>query len=459
MIKEKHSYFCTTSELTMVRDSQASTPHRYDSTTYFGQSNLVKEEQTANFLEDYVSGARSVRPEDEELLLSIFAVSSFSHYKRLKRNLTEAVNKYKKIKIKMLQDEALKFKLKSTNYNFLNNKKEMRKLSSHDLLLAHTLLKNETSFNTEKLIDKIRSYAVLHIKDVTNGKIAKDEEFDLLSDKFGANFAKHYTKRENNQSNKHQQTSSALPKKISFGTKIKSLFNEKLSAFHMPKLPNINFKKFVKPLKKVSKAALVVVSTLTLGYFGHKMINPSSSESDKALPTFKIETPKQVTPEQNQNVQEKSIETGKTADFANEALNKAYKNRFDSSLEILLGQEKRDVLYAKIDKLAQNGKIEYSNGTTREWYAHAFTMYQKITPYSKETSAIKNLLNGKDIDKAYINSLVIQAKRNGTGVKGTSDYSSFDNADEALQQKHIHNRNLVKSQQKILLQNENSLGY
>ena len=182
-----------------------------------------------------------------------------------------------------------------------------------------------------------------------------------------------------------------------------------------------------------------------LGFFGgrfaHNQFNKTSNAPHKENTEVKVNTPVKT---------KKVVEDTKTADFSKElsALEKAYKNRFDTSLEIILGVQKRNQLYQKIDNLAKEGKIQYKDGTTREWYAHAFTMYNQLAPYSKENKVIKDLLAGKDVDKNYINSLVVKAGRNGKGIEASGSYSAFDKADKSLQMKHIKNRKAVKMAEK-----------
>ncbi len=203
---------------------------------------------------------------------------------------------------------------------------------------------------------------------------------------------------------------------------------------------------------KWTKRAAVVAGLALVGYFAGKTI---SSLMEKPVKDAKQNNTENVVKRQDpakQQIQRQTDKKKETADFAkeSEALEKAYKNRFDTSLKIILGEKARDQLYQQIDQLAQNGKIEYQDGTTREWYAHAFTMYNQLAPNSDENKNIKALLDGKDIDKTYINSLVIKAGRSGSGIQATGTYSAFDHAPKELQQQHLKNRKAVKQAETAL---------
>lgn len=199
--------------------------------------------------------------------------------------------------------------------------------------------------------------------------------------------------------------------------------------------------------KKWTKKAAVVTGLAFVGYFGGKFVQNQFSKADDNAKQNKTEvTVKQQQPVQQKVSKSQKNKESKTADFTKEmsALEKAYKNRFDTALKIILGETARDKLYQQVDSLEKAGKIEYKDGTTREWYAHAFTMYNQLAPNSKENKAVKNLLSGGNEDKAYIHSLVIQSGRDGRGIQASGTYSAFDHADKKLQQQHLKNRKAVK---------------
>ena len=194
----------------------------------------------------------------------------------------------------------------------------------------------------------------------------------------------------------------------------------------------------------------MVAGLALLGYIGGKTYQHFADKADDGQKQDKTETVVKTQPEVQKKKAAEPKKTEKTADFAKElsALDKAYKNRFDTALKIILGEQGRDQLYSQVDKLAKDGKIEYKDGTTREWYAHAFTMYDQLAPNSKENKAIQALLSGQGADKEYINSLVMQAGRDGKGIKASGSYSAFDHAPKELQQQHLKNRKAVKDAEK-----------
>lgn len=409
---------------TLIR-AQSGVRQKYDPNETFGSFARSVENQSAIFLEDYIHGEVKLTPEAAEMMPDFFTILRQSGYGRIHKLLKKAETAYKEEIILRHKEEEKKKRFADTDCEILNNKKKAAQLSSKDMLLIASLLKDIKNSSTKKKEDKLKGFAMNKIERTLKGEIPADEDFDTLTKMFGTYRQK--TQVQNRIAQGTLNTDASQKKNATKETTDKRANNK-------TKQHRSGHSHFWKKLWKATKRTTIVAGLALLGYVGiksvHSEMNKSSSDTPKSPKTEVVSKTSQTTKNTQKEV--------KTADFSKEqsALNKAYKNRFDTALEIILGKEARDNLYKQIDALEKSGKIEYKDGTTREWYAHAFTMYAKITPNSKENKAIKDFLAGKNNDKDYINSLVVKAGRTGSGVKGSGKYSSFDKAPTELQQKY-----------------------
>ena len=537
----------------MIVDAQLGISPGYDPNDVYGSFSRTIEQQSANFLEDYIADEIILTPEAEKLLPQFFDALSESKYYRIKQSLEKARDHQRVLVIERHKTEVLaeyrrnekkKF-FEQQRFNILEKKKEAAKLSSEDILIIFNALNEPKPFSTTKMHDKLRSLALLKIEKTLKGEIPADEHFAQLAREFGTYQQKNMVERkiregsiktdniaaipltpvqkkasksrkqqtvsdvtQHQKANKKQTTAetrqhpeadkqqtatetkrhpeadkkqtatetkqhpeagkqqiaaetkqhqTAKPEKLSSADKnvaaSRADENGPIAIVEQPSRPQSKKKEKNKKQRsslfarawKWTKRAAVVAGLALFGYLAGKTI---SSLTEKPVKDSKQNNTEKVVKQKTttQQAQKQTVKEKGTADFAKEraALEKAYKNRFDTSLKIILGEKARDQLYQKIDRLAQDGKIEYQDGTTREWYAHAFTMYDQLAPNSKENKDIKKLLAGKDVDKAYINSLVVKAGRTGTGIQATGTYSAFDHAPKELQQQHIKSRKAVK---------------
>ena len=552
----------------MIVDAQLGISPDYDPNDVYGSFSRTIEQQSANFLEDYIADEIILTPEAEKLLPQFFDALSESKYYRIKQSLEKARDHQRVLVIERHKTEVLaeyrrnekkKF-FEQQRFNILEKKKEAAKLSSEDILIIFNALNEPKPFSTTKMHDKLRSLALLKIEKTLKGEIPADEHFAQLAREFGTYQQKNMVERkikegsiktdniaaipltpvqkkasksrkqqtvsdvtQHQKANKKQTTAetrqhpeadkqqtatetkrhpeagkqqiaaetkqhpeagkqqiaaetkqhpeagkqqiaaetkqhqTAKPEKLSSADKnvaaSRADENGSIAIVEQPSRPQSKKKEKNKKQRssffarawKWTKRAAVVAGLALFGYLAGKTI---SSLTEKPVKDSKQNNTEKVVKQKTttQQAQKQTVKEKGTADFAKEraALEKAYKNRFDTSLKIILGEKARDQLYQKIDRLAQDGKIEYQDGTTREWYAHAFTMYDQLAPNSKENKDIKKLLAGNDVDKAYINSLVVKAGRTGTGIQATGTYSAFDHAPKELQQQHIKSRKAVK---------------
>lgn len=102
-----------------------------------------------------------------------------------------------------------------------------------------------------------------------------------------------------------------------------------------------------------------------VGYFGGKFVQNQFSKADDNAKQNKTEvTVKQQQPVQQKVSKSQKNKESKTADFTKEmsALEKAYKNRFDTALKIILGETARDKLYQQVDSLEKPEKLNTKTG-------------------------------------------------------------------------------------------------
>ena len=435
--------------LKLIAEAQAGINPNYDPKEIFGVYSRVTERQSADFLEDYIAGSVALTPEALDIMSDYLAILKRSKYHRIVKSIKKAEDRYKLELIRKYKDDEKKKAFQATQFKILHNKKEAILLSSKDMLLIDSLLKNEKKYSTTKLKDKLRSFAMEKSRRTLRGEIPADEDFVKLVSTFGT-----YQQK--------QQTASKIESLVPVSQE-KTKNNHSVSPQEKEKENKKQSQKSTVSTKKSARKGIwskslrwakevFFVAGLTLaGYFGGKFVQNQFSKADNNAKQNKTEVVAKVKQQVTEKVEaQKSPQTIEYSEAVT-VLEKAYKNRFDTSLEIILGKTARDNLYQQIDKLAEDGKIEYKDGTTREWYAHAFTMYNQLAPNSKENKAVKNLLSGGNEDKGYIHSLVIQAGRDGRGIQASGTYSAFDNSGKDLQQQHLKNRKAVKLAEKAAM--------
>ena len=474
------------SELEMRIEAQASIVSGYDVKTEEGQCALAVEQHSAEFLENYLEGRLVLSDEAAALLPQYFEVLKVSKYGRIKSNVGKAELEFKR---KVMEDKKQKEKVAidlkrkaieenkqqerakywmDTQFNILSKKKEVQKLSSADLLLIGKLIKEEKGYSTKRNQDRLRSIIGLRIAKTLNGEIQADADFIDLVDKYGtieqrrkaiALFGKVNTqipeivdepiaKEPKTNKNDVELIAVGEDKNIFIpadknNSEVKSVVpNGKVATPNNKKGEPSNKKQeskikgwWKKVWQKVKRPVLIL-GVAALGFFGvRSAFNDTSSDkqtdNQNFNPTEQVveiaeepTTPVNATDNQNP-VSEKD-----------QAYNLALKNRFDTALSLHIGNAERDKLYQKIEALEQAGKIKFENGTTKEWYAYAFTILNKVAPYSTENSVVKTFLNGGNVDAKYINDLVIKINPRGTGIKGNGTHSAYDNAPSDIQKKH-----------------------
>ena len=458
---QKNKILIDHDELKMFMEAQASIVPNYDVKTYEGQCALAVEQQSADFLENYLNGKVVLSDDAVALLPQYFEILKKSKFNRIKSNVGKAVLEYKRKLIENnKQQERIQY-WKDTQFNILSKKKEVQKLSSADLLLIGKLINEVTEYSTTKNKDRLRSIISMRITKTLSGEIIADDNFVDLVDKYGTveqrKKAMALYGKENKQSTvvvpetpkKHVELVAVGKDKniyipsdqidngdevVVSGAKVATPNNKKGKPSN--KKQETNIKGWWKKVWQKVKRPVLILGVAALGFLGIRNAFNNTS-SDKPQNDKNIKTTEKVVEVTNEPVTPVDVvETPKPISKKEQAYNLALKNRFDTALSLHIGDGERDKLYQKIDALEQAGKIKFENGTTKEWYAYAFTILNKVAPNSTENSVVKNLLNGGNVDTKYINDLVIKINPRGTGIKGNGTHSAYDNAPNDIQKKH-----------------------
>lgn len=171
--------------LKTIVEAQAGVTPDYDPKDTFGAYSRVIERQSADFLEDYIAGAAVPTAEASDLLPDYFAILRQSKYHRIVKSLKKAETKYKLEAISRHKEDEKKKAFQATRFKILNSKKEAALLSSKDMLLIASLLKDEKEYSTVRMQDKLRSFAMEKINRTLRGEMPADEDFAKLADTFG----------------------------------------------------------------------------------------------------------------------------------------------------------------------------------------------------------------------------------------------------------------------------------
>lgn len=479
---QKNKILMNKSELEMLFEAQASIVSGYDVKTEEGQCALAVEQQSADFLDNFLEGRLVLSDEAVALLPQYFSVLKKSKYKRISANIEKAENILKRRAIEQNKQAERNKRLneqqeranywKATQFNILSKKKEVQKLSSADLLLISKMINEVTEYSTTKNKDRLRSIINLRISDILSGKIEADENFAELVDKFGTleqkKSASKFVKPENKQNDvivtpKAKKTESdkkkvdlvaigddkniyipAEPKKKnnaeSSGANGKVATPNNKKGKPSNKNQKSNKQGWWKKVWQKVKRPVLILGVAALGFLGVRSVVNSLTSSNNPKDVKDPKTTENVIPVTNEPTAPVDVieveNTQKPMSEKEKAFEAAKKNRFDTALSIHLGNAERDKLYQKIEELEKAGKIKYENGTTREWYAYAFTILNKVAPNSKENSVVKSFLNGGNVDAKYINDLAIKINPRGTGIKGVGSHSAYDNASDDMKKKH-----------------------
>lgn len=388
-------------------------------------------DQTFDLLKQYASGEKEINTDEEGLindLISAYHYSSNTKQRLEAEKLHHAINK----KITLAKERMKRVQNIGSLNSILNNKKEMRNMTSQEFVVALETIKtlSPQSKLRQNMEQRLKSYAQL--------------KYNLM--------------RENNERNKIFETEFNLKHKTAQKTKPIKIQKTQTTK-EAEKTPSKILTFFSRGIEKIKSAAKQIKHRIKKFYYDHFATIAIGSVAATAVAGGKLanmatepaQIPYSTYSYSNYNNDTSPQKQEATADFTQEAQKiKQSENKtqiqgdyYDTALEIHLKSKKAvQNLYDKIDALAQAGKIKFTQGTNTKRYAHAFTMYQLIRPNSAEYKRIKNLLNGGAENAERINQLVVRAGEKGQGVKpddNTISTSNFDNASKALQMQHIKN--------------------
>ena len=325
--------------------------------------------------------------------------------------------------------------LKRNQFSIVEKKKEMVNLSSADLLALAGLIQEEKGFSTTKKQDRLRSFISDRIDQTLAGDVAVDYNFDTLLNTFGSP----------KQRKTKIKTKAVDDKDI--------LYEPSIDSEQTPKKPGWFSRSWTSFKRNVRKVALWAGAAVLIA-FGtkaavDKFAKSSDDSKDKDKKELAVDNTNQndvevITMEEVNEIfgkqptaQSASVVETKADNNKTNTINEknTYEQKYEEYVKSFLAIHKVDgeSLINNINKLAKDGKIQFADGTNAAWYAHAFTMYDKVAPNSKENKMIKALMSGQEVSPQEINQLVINAGRNGTGVKGSGSYSDYDKASKAEQ--------------------------
>ena len=125
-------------------------------------------------------------------------------------------------------------------------------------------------------------------------------------------------------------------------------------------------------------------------------------------------------------------------DTTTSKIEQARKNYYDTALEIHLGVQKRDALYAAVAQQIEKGNFKPEQGTSVEKIAHSLTMYQLLAPNSQANQFLQQMLHAdqtNSVEQNKMNHLVAQT----ANLKGSGQHSNFDKQNPELQKRHLQN--------------------
>lgn len=124
-----------------------------------------------------------------------------------------------------------------------------------------------------------------------------------------------------------------------------------------------------------------------------------------------------------------------------------WKNYYDTALDILCKDAKKQKLYQKIDSQVQKGMFTLPQGVSREKLVYTYIIYQKYGIASSVEDALTATKKLSAEAQKQLADDILAAGNKGQGVKALaqkrygslSQHSSYNQAGKQLQKKHVHN--------------------
>lgn len=193
MRNNKEQYSSKYDTLASILQSQQSVPQHYNPRDYFGSCMRVKEDQTADFLGEFVDDIVIIQPEHFELFEKLLYVSKHSKYKPIKELLPIALEKFNAMKEKINMRQAIAEGIAPVNsnatgagkYSVLENKKKMLMMSCSNICTLGDAINGEREFDTKNIKNKFMTFVSYRIELVLSGKMPADSDFNVLLNRYG----------------------------------------------------------------------------------------------------------------------------------------------------------------------------------------------------------------------------------------------------------------------------------
>jgi len=169
-------------------------------------------------------------------------------------------------------------------------------------------------------------------------------------------------------------------------------------------------------------------------------LTKSVAKSASALAITKSDTTKLQSNSVAKQVNDKHNKIAKTSiNSANDSIAKIYKNYYDNTIALHLGEKGKTELYAKINKAIHQGKITLPAGETMEHLALVMTISQLVQPNSQNNKLLQQITSGNPLtiqQQQQVWQIVKAAGKTANNIKGSGHHSNYDNSSEQVKQSH-----------------------
>ncbi len=385
--------------------TQQSVSYSYPARSYEAECCKAVEKQSANFLSDYIDGKIKLDQNAGDAFDAFLVTLKSSSYEGIVSLLEEAKNKRKQQLIEANKNEVWAQDLSKNRFAILQNKKEMAKLSSAQLLLIAEKLEAERGYSTKILQDKLRNFAQNKIERTFRNEIPEDDDFVALVKRMGT--IKHINRVDTWTS---RYTPPVEEKPVSqMDMKKKEQKREKSKK----KSKNSQKRSIWKKGKYLILATVLGVGGVFAGVLGmnkFKQSQPSDDQKGDKI-TVVVNTP--VSEIKNNNDKQQSSDD--IADFQTERqrieqeqvakaqapeLSKEDQELGERIKAFKFSQEKLGINLNSLDKVVDDlikaGSIEISENMTPTRAKYVIAFYAQF-PGTQEGKTCKALLNGKKV--------------------------------------------------------------
>lgn len=162
-------------------------------------------------------------------------------------------------------------------------------------------------------------------------------------------------------------------------------------------------------------------------------------QKQNAVKIATAETTKSAVTQPQKNTQSKKIVADTINHSERTSEQQAWKNYYDNSIALHLGEAGRDSLYAQVEKALQNGNFKpVANEDYVSRFAMVATIYKLVRPNSKENKLIQKALTEQlsGEQQTELRKIIDNAGRKGQHIKGTGTHSNYDNSSQEVRKAH-----------------------